>query len=76
MELRLGYRRWQRETYDGWVKSLTKATRIVVDQDKRPHALLNKTSGKAPNLVTLADAIAKDKTLRGDVQQLNPVLLS
>ncbi len=76
LELRLGYRRWQRETYNLWVKSLTKTTRIVVDLDTRPHALPNKTDGKAPTAVPLVDAVAKDKTLRADIQQINPRILS
>ncbi len=76
LELRLGFRRWQRETYDLWLKSLTKTSRIVVDQDKRPHTLPNKAKGKAPNPVTLADALSKDKTLRADIQAKNPGLLS
>ncbi len=76
LELRLGFRRWQRETYDRWVKSLTKASRIVVDQDERPHALPNKTKGKAPAAVPLSDAVAKDTTLRTDIQKIKPELFS
>ncbi len=76
LELRLGYRRWQRSTYDAWVKALTKTTRVVVNQDKRPHALSNKMKGKVPDSMPLVDALAKDKTLLGDVQQLNPTLLT
>jgi len=76
LELRLGFRRWQRDTYDAWVKSLTKTARIVVEQDHRPYAVPNKMKGKAPSSLPLADALAKDKTLRADVQQLNVTLLS
>jgi ribulose-bisphosphate carboxylase large chain len=75
-ELRLGFRRWAKPRYDEWVRSLTPDAALVIEPDTRAHALPEKMRGDAPAAVSLGEALERDETLRADVQELNPDLLS
>lgn len=75
-ELRLAYRRWQRDVYDEWVKELTKETELVVDRDMRDLAAPGKGKGEGPQPVPIQEALARDAELKADVEALNPDLLS
>ncbi|MHA1730355.1 MAG: RuBisCO large subunit C-terminal-like domain-containing protein [Promethearchaeota archaeon] len=76
-ELRLAYRRWQRGTYDDWLKSLERDTMVVVSPDARDHAVAGKVNGKPPEAVPLVEALSKDdcRELLEDVKAVKPELV-
>ncbi|GAB4329800.1 MAG: hypothetical protein Kow0069_37390 [Promethearchaeota archaeon] len=75
-ELRLAYRRWRTSVYEEWVKSLTSSSRVVVDLDRRVHAIGKFVKGEPPRPVPIAEALKRDEELRGDCERLNPGLSS
>jgi ribulose-bisphosphate carboxylase large chain len=75
-ETLLGFRKWDKEIYGEWVKSLTKNSKIVVDADTRPYYLPGKEKGIAPSPVDLKTAMEKYPPLKEDIQKYNPALLA
>lgn len=74
-ELRLAYRRWSKDTYDRWIKSLTSTSEVVIDPDTRDVTNKGKDEPE-PKKVVLKDAIERDPTLKEDIAKNNPSILN
>ena len=67
-ETLLAFRKWDRETYIKWLKTLTKESKIVVEPDNRPYYALEKEKGNPPLPVDINTAIEKFPSLKSDLK--------
>lgn len=65
----LAFRRWEKDMYKEWVKSLTKDSQVVVEPDTRIYGI---NEGIKPQPVPLAEAIKKFPKLKEDLEKYNP----
>jgi ribulose-bisphosphate carboxylase large chain len=68
----LAFRRWEKEMYAEWVKSLKSDSKIVVEPDTR---IYGTNEGIKPSPLPLKEAIQKFPELKEDIEKYNPGIL-
>lgn len=74
-ELLLAFRKWERGTYDEWLKSLKSDSKIVVQADERPYYAKGKEQGEAPKPISIKEAIELFPDIKKDLEKVNPKIL-
>ncbi len=73
-ETLLAFRKWDKEVYGNWLKTLSSDSKIVVEPDTRPYYNNQEDKEKGPIATDLKSSALKYPLLKEDLKKFNPTL--
>ena len=73
-ETLLAFRKWDKDVYGNWLKTLSSDSKIVVDPDTRPYRKIDEDKENGPVAIDLKSAVLKYTLLKEDLKKYNPSL--
>jgi ribulose-bisphosphate carboxylase large chain len=74
-ETLLAFKKWEKEIYQKWLKSLKKDSKIVVEPDLRPYPKDGKYTNAGPKAADIKTAVSLYPPLKADLEAANPSIL-